>query len=177
MHPSNKARLVLLSAKLNKKVTEFRSRDEESNTGRNIAIGAGAGLAAYGGYSLYKGRKNRVGPQVPGVRGIVNDTLAGNAMNVAQARSGFGKAGQAAVLGKRSAEDSVLRSLQPRGDVGSQTASPTAVLAQRTRNAARKAGKTVDQAIAGAKNVTNTVGRNVRRIRPGNLSRFPLVLR
>jgi hypothetical protein len=158
MNKSTKVRLVSLNAKLTKHV-EFVAKNEEDHTVRNTAIAAGGLAAAYGAGSYLRGRKSRVGPQLPGAKGVVNDAMAGHGMNVSDVKAGVANAGAAGVAAQRA------------------TVVPLARAGQTVTNAGRSVSRTATSAVQGMKQAANqTVAEVRRKFGKGDISRMPLVL-
>lgn len=162
MNKSTKARLISLDAKLNRQVEFVAQREEENHTLRNTAIGVGGLAAAYGAGSYIRGRKSRVGPQLPGVQGVVNDAMAGHGQNVADVKNAYGKVGAAGVAAKRATEVPLAQATQTMSNAGR---SVSASLAR-----AGEYGGRVKQAI------NQGVGGMRGRFGKGNISRFPMVV-
>jgi hypothetical protein len=158
MNKSTKVRLVSLNAKLTKHV-EFVAKNDEDHTVRNTAIAAGGLAAAYGAGSYLRGRKARVGPQLPGVKGAVNDAMAGHGMNVSDMKAGVANAGAAGVAAQRA------------------TVVPLAQAKQSAVNAGRSVSRTAAGVGQGMKQAANQGVATLRRkFGKGDISRMPLVL-
>ena len=159
MNKSTKLRLISLDAKLNRQVEFVAQREEENHTLRNTAIGAGGLAAAYGAGSYIRGRQSRVGPQLPGVKGVVNDAMAGHGMNVSDVKNAYGKVGAAGVAAKRATEVPLAQATQTMSNAGRSVA----------RNAGEYGGR-LKQAL------NQGVGAMRGKFGKGNISRFPMVV-
>lgn len=83
MNNNQKARLVMLNAQMDS-VVEFKRRDDnESNTVRNVAAGAGVLGAGYLGASYLRGRTARTKNNLSGITEAVR---RGHTKNVASAK-------------------------------------------------------------------------------------------